>query len=169
MRHALILLLLLLAARAARAQESGQVGLEFGSNAVGVIFHLSDTIAVRPEVTFAVGGSATSDINAWGVGASALFYLNHVDKLSTYFVPRFMYQRSSTSGGLSGFELITNTYDVSGSFGAQYALHRRFSVFGEVGLLIRDVTSNGSGIVISSTSVTSARPLTGIGAILYFK
>src|SRR5215471_15907591 len=167
MRYALVLSALLLAAPAARAQESGQVGLEFGTNAVGVLYHLNDSIAVRPEVTFAIGGSATSDINSWGVGGSALFYLNHVEKLSTYFVPRFMYQRNSASGG--GIDLVTNTYDVSGSFGAQYALHRRFSVFGEVGLLIRDTTSNGSVFTTASTSVTSARPLTGIGAILYFK
>jgi predicted porin len=79
-----------------------------------------------------------------------------------------MYQRNSISGGLSGIDVVTNTYDVSGSFGAQYALHRRFSVFGEVGLLIRDTTSNAA-FTTTSSSVTSARPLTGIGAILYFK
>ena len=138
MRHALILSALLLAAPAAQAQESGQVGLEFGTNAVGVIFHLNDSLALRPEVTFAFGGSSTSDINSWGVGGSALVYLNHVEKLSTYFVPRFMYQRSSVSGGLSNIDVVTNTYDVSGSFGAQYSLHRRFSVFGEArSLLVR--------------------------------
>jgi hypothetical protein len=168
MRHALILSAFLLAAPAVRAQEAGQIGLEFGTNAVGVIFHLNDSIALRPEVTFAFGGSSTSDINSWGVGGSALVYLNHVEKLSTYFVPRFMYQRNSISGGLSGIDVVTNTYDVSGSFGAQYALHRRFSVFGEVGLLIRDTTSNAA-FTTTSSSVTSARPLTGIGAILYFK
>jgi hypothetical protein len=124
--------------RAGGGQESGQVGVEFGTNALGVIFHL-------------------------------LFYLNHVAKLGTYFVPRFMYQRSSTSGPLSGTDFITNAYDVSGSFGVQYALHRRFSIFGEVGLLIRDTTSNTSPAVLLASSVTTVRPLSGIGAILYFK
>jgi len=174
MRYALIAFTLLLAALllapSARAQETGQAGLELGTNAIGVIWHLNDRIAIRPEGTFSFSTGEITEATGWGLGVSVLFYLNHVDKLSTYFVPRFLYQRTTTSSSVSALgDLTSNAYDVSGSFGAQYALHRRFSVFGEVGLLIRDTNTNALSTFLSGTSTTTVRPQTGFGAILYFK
>ena len=55
---------------------------------VGVIWHLSDAVAVRPEVnlttsTTNVSLSSTS-ATAYGVGVSALFYVKHWDALRAY-------------------------------------------------------------------------------------
>jgi len=157
---------LILVAHTASAQESGQAGVTLGTNALRAVFNLNDTIAIRPEGTFSFSTGDSIDSSGWGLGTSVLFYMHRVEKLSTYFAPRFLYQRNTTSGP-SLLDITTSIYDVSGSFGAQYALHRRFSVYGEVGLLIRDTTA--SGTLLSGTSTTSVRPLTGFGGVLYFK
>ena len=71
-------------ATSAFAQEKGKVGLTMGyPSAVGFIFHVTDKIAIRPEVNFASSSteiesdliSASSDSFTIGTGVSALFYL----------------------------------------------------------------------------------------------
>src|SRR5262245_29266956 len=85
------------------AQDPG-IGLTMGyPAAIGLIIHLGDRMAVRPEFTFAqtsidtdvaitgatVTSSSSSDNWSYGVGASALFYLGPKDNLRTYVSPRF--------------------------------------------------------------------------------
>src|SRR5258707_12879195 len=101
-------ILLMLAGGVANAQEKGQTGLTLGYPAsVGVIFHLSDHVALRPE--FSVSKSTTSDdasspsgstsTGTWalGVGVSGLFYIKKRDNLREYLSPRFTYTRSQTA------------------------------------------------------------------------
>jgi len=123
-RLAAVMAIVFGAAGSARAQESGHVGITMGYPAsIGVIWHVSDRIALRPEVSlqqisgtstsvitittgFGPGGQtittstttqATSDQWAVGVGASALFYVKQWDALRTYVSPRFQYSRGSSS------------------------------------------------------------------------
>src|SRR2546430_13392771 len=107
-----------------------------------------------------LGGVATlSTDESTGVGAgiSAVFYMGRWDALLTYVSPRFAYSRASTSASTSGSTLIGqstsnstfSSYLTSGAFGAQYALGRRFGLFGEVG-----VSYSRTSTALSSTFTT---------------
>jgi hypothetical protein len=170
----------------ADAQESGRVGLVMGYPAsLGVQWHVSDRVAFRPDVSLlrssgdstspgsAIGSTSTS----WsaGVGVSVVLYLGTWEGLRTYVSPRFSFARNSSSAGPAGgtrSDNWSNTYTAAGSWGAQYALGRRFSVFGEVGLSYARQTSSftsslpnvlGTDATASTVSTRSA-----VGAIVYF-
>ena len=68
---------------------------------------------------------------------------------------------------------------VSGSFGAQYALGRRFSVFGELGLGFSRTTTSptpsstsiaagGSTSIVGTSSSSTLGTRSGAGVVLYF-
>jgi hypothetical protein len=169
------------------AQDASRVGVAMGYPAsVGVIWEATNRIAIRPEVTFSFvsGDSSTATgtpagtSRSWtvGVGASALFYLGGTGDLRTYISPRFSYGHNSSSSELapggSSSENAGSTYSVTGSFGAQYALGKRFSVFGEAGLAYAWQTSSFSSTaanVIGTTSTAnSVGTRTAIGVIVFF-
>jgi len=128
-RASMVLVMMLGWAASAAAQDAGSVGLTMGYPAsIGVIWHVSDRIALRPEVsltqisststsiiTIAVPGGtnlstttqAVSDQWSVGYGASALIYLQRWDSLRTYVSPRFQYARgtstSTTTSSASSF------------------------------------------------------------------
>src|SRR4029079_14428981 len=125
----------------------------------------------------------TTDNTTVGTGGSGLFYLWKREALSAFVTPRYAYNRgtSTTTGG--GIAIPTDgavrTHFISGSFGAQYALGRRFSVFGEIGLgYSRTVTSPAPSITslvagasssIAGTSTSSTLGTrSGAGVVLYF-
>ena len=168
MKTLLFLVAAFMLAAPARAQEAGKVGLTFGPNAFGVIFHATDRVAIRPEAAFSTTSSDTLSITTWDAGASALFYVRRWDALRAYVVPRFVYGRSSPS--VSPFLANSSNYDVSGSFGAQYLLHRRFGVYGEVGLDYRSSSTTSTTLGAASTSTTTGTAVrSGVGAIFYFR
>lgn len=181
-------------ASSVRAQEQGQIGLAMGyPTGAAVVWHVTDAIAVRPEVNFsgshyetspstAFTSAGESDSTTIGVGVSGLIYIGKWDALRTYVSPQYHYFRSSTTteisypfdptvlAALTGpgsspllgtipsltltipptrTENTSSTMTVTGSFGAQYALHKRFSAFGEVGF-------GYSWLSTSSTSRTSS-------------
>jgi len=130
---------------AAGAQDTPKAGIVIAyPAAVGILWHASDTIAIRPEFNLAGTSQSTStpqfstDSSGWsaGFGLSVLFYLHTEDSLRTYITPRFEWTHSSNSAnsatGVSA-DIGSNSYGGSGSFGAQYGLGKRFAVFGELG------------------------------------
>ena len=163
----------------AQAQEAGQVGITLGYPAsVGLIWHVTDRVAVRPEVSFALGTSEThsdvfdteGDSSTFGTGVAALFTLRQWDDVRAYAGPRFAYGRttSSSENVLDGVtELSSRTYELAGLFGVQYTPHRRFAVFGEVGIAYnnRETESGESTIVLESRNWGTQ---TGAGIIFYF-
>ena len=176
-------LLALLLPSTATAQHERRVGLTMGiPGAVGVIWHASDRIAVRPEFQFTrltsestspqLGLSSSSD--GWSIspGVSVLFYLQRWDDLRTYASPRFSFTRSTNAFTPAGLDAVTaestnKSYTGSASFGAQYLLGDRFSLFAEIGL---GVTRTTGSTELSSTE-TSGRQWTtrtGVGAAFYF-
>jgi hypothetical protein len=192
-------------ASGASAQDDPKVGVTMGYPAsIGVIWQVTDWVALRPEVSVAKSSSefttttslttfsgspfeipvpgattTTTTVNrsdAWqaSVGLSALFYVSKRDALRTYLSPRWMYTRLSSNSGSSivGTGSTSSVNFVSGSFGAQYALARRFSVYGEVGLgFTRTVNSPAatvSVIAIASTTSSALATRSGAGVILYF-
>jgi hypothetical protein len=193
---------LILMATPALAQEKGQVGVTMGyPAAVGIVWHAADRVALRPELTFnqstsditgtvtiTVGNqtqtsvtqlSTTSTVVATGV--SGLIYVSKRDGLSTFVSPRYTYSHlsSTPSGATTATSTTTTTHGVSGSFGAQYAMGRRFSVFGEVGLAYTSGASSLSqteslGGVLPATTRSETKNHTvgmraGVGVVLYFR
>ena len=171
----------LLVASAANAQDQSRLGLTMGYPAtVGVIWHVSPALAVRPEFSFsqatttstAYGSpSYSTDGSAWGVGASALFYVHQWDKARVYASPRFLYSRTTTTTtqssptGSASNRWTGNAYAVSGSLGAQYSFARRFGVFGEAGF---GYTDSRTSYPVSETKATTWATRTAVGVILYF-
>src|SRR4051812_45795912 len=165
------------------AQDSGKVGVTMGYPAsVGIIWQASDSIAIRPELSFTGSSSDTStsiagaiEGNSWslGTGVSALFYLHKYDQLRTYVSPRFTYAHNHTSTKSSNGTFSSNstfsssTVQFTGSFGAEYALSNKFSAFGEVGFGFGHAWSENSSSILSPTTNTWGTR-TGVGVIFYF-
>src|SRR3954462_6940189 len=139
MRGLMTAAMLLVASGTAAAQDPGSVGVTGGyPSTIGIIWHASDKIAIRPEVSLS-GGSSESSAGSFdtygsrwsvGTGASVLFYLHTYDRLRTYISPSFSYAHissTSTTSGLSTLPGITtasvtttgHSVGGDGSFGAQ--------------------------------------------------
>jgi hypothetical protein len=172
---AVSVLCLLCFAGSAAAQEAGQAGITMGYPAsIGVMWHVSERVAVRPELSLTVTGSSTSgqgssDTDSWvlGTGVSVLFYMRKADSLSTYLAPRFTYTRNESNGFTDAGG---TSYAIAGLFGAQYSLSPRFSVFGEVGLGFsrqESTATTGQTDFTSRSHALSTR--TGVGVVLYLK
>jgi hypothetical protein len=156
---------------------------------VGVLWHVTDHIAIRPEIDFfrsritieRSGGLVplpaeeedTSSVVRPGV--SALFYLGPKQDLRTYVSPRFVFVSTDTSGS----DQETDSYLTSGSFGGQYWLGRRFAVFGELGIEWTKSTSRFDSTPITTGTITIPLGTTtlrrtgvssrsGVGVVLYF-
>ena len=168
------------ASTTAFAQEKGQVGITMGyPSSVGVVWHVSDKLAVRPELSFAqsssevtVSGlpSGTANTDGWnfGTGVSGLFYVRTQDQLHLYVSPRWTYSRVTSNSVAS--DITATSWSIAGSFGAQYALSRHFAAFGELGLAYTHARATSTPVLpISSEAVghtTGTR--TGVGVIVYF-
>jgi len=178
------------------AQDRGRLGLTVAYPAsVGLLWPVSKTVALRPEVSGSLRSSETKqtsesgevspygsgDSRALAVGLSGLFYVREWEALRPYLAPRFAYSRSITTSVASNLtresESVTSDYLVAGSFGLQYSLGRRFTIFAEVGVGYDRVNSStraylpGTGVTVGSvTDATSwtIGPKSGIGAIFHF-
>ena len=122
----MICCMVLVSCTAAFAQQKGQKGITLGlPGSVGFVWHVSDSFAIRPEasVSFMSGHSNPTEVNeflvdpvsasssgsAWGLGASALFYVHRKDAVSLYLSPRFTYSRTSTTSESSSAGLTRTT------------------------------------------------------------
>ena len=162
-------------ASSAAAQSDPKVGVAMGyPSVVQVIWHATDRVAFRPELSFARTANSTTDDDfefesesssvAVGPGISALFYLTRWDNVRSYLAARYAYSHLSSKATLDGSTLREDssaTHSTSGSLGVQFTPHRRFGVFGEIGLSFSHSSDEGR-----SGSTLGVR--TGIGAILYF-
>jgi len=184
-RRQLIVMLcsaILLTAGVSSAQEKGQSGLATGfPAAIAFMWHPSENIGLRPEVSFArtsidtESGAFSASSHSWNftVGVSGLFYLHKIDNLRPYVSPRFTYGHTTSSSDAASdvvngsTDVTLNTYTTSGSIGAQYAISRRFGVFGETGLTYSHVTQDSSFGTEGSNDVFGNR--SAVGVILYFK
>jgi opacity protein-like surface antigen len=163
---------------ATQAQERN-VGITIAHpTAIGMIWHLSEGVALRPEFSFSVidreststlGSLNQTDGTAVGIGISALFYTHRWDDVRGYISPRFSYGHATSTASSGSFEAKTTTkgYDWSASYGAEYRPVDRFSLFGEVGL--------GATRSTVTTDITSARATSttwgtraGVGIAVYF-
>jgi hypothetical protein len=174
----------------ALAQEGGQVGVTMGyPQSIGLVIHMTDRVAVRPEFNFRHTSNDDDTLEnsstTLGVGIAGLFYLTKFDALRTYASGRYTYAQTSATlnpwilaaatfpvGRVPDLDATTSTWSVSGSFGAQYALHRRFSLFGEVGLSYSGAELSASTLLALFTpnvEATTIATTTAAGVIFYLK
>jgi hypothetical protein len=128
---------MLYGATPAMAQDSGAVGVTMGyPSSVGVMWHVTERFALRPEVSFSTSTNetpllfglssitgpstssssvSTSTSSTIGVGISGLFYVGKWDALRAYVAPRFVYTRSSGTS-----EYTSEPFVVNPSFGTAY-------------------------------------------------
>jgi hypothetical protein len=177
--------LVLLFPHALSAQNAGKVGLVIGTPAsVGLIWNASERVAVRPDFSFSKAGSSSAfggdvESRTFGVGVSGLVYLHRWDNLRAYLSPRFAYSRATIKvpfatppaigGVLASVTTSRPTYTGVVSFGAQYELNTRFSVFGESGFGYERTTSVSNapfGNQPFRSHAWSTR--TGVGIVVYF-
>ncbi len=175
----------LLAPSGAYSQDAPKTGVTTGfPTTIGLIFHPSDEVAVRPEFSFSRSsndgglGDLSNVNNRFSVGVSALFYLRKIDDLRLYVAPRLVYSRSHTTiesgSGLLMQETTATTVQPSGMFGAQYSLHRRFAVYGEAGAAYARLTTKGKSTTSLGFTVPTDQKghgfsnVGGVGVIVYF-
>ena len=153
-------------------QDTAKAGLVMATpSSVSLIWHVNDSIALRPEFGFsfstaegrenAAGGKTES--TTLSPGFSVLFYTARWDAVRVYVSPRYLYSRAhnENSSPIGSNESTASSHSVSGSLGAEYALHRRFGVFGELGITYTDAET-------PNTTSTGWSHRTAVGAILYF-
>ena len=162
-------LLAFLVPASAFAQDTPKVGLVMGvPAAASVIWHITDRVAIRPEISFSSASTEAlgADVSQSEVepGFSVLFYTSRWDNVRAYVSPRYVYGHTTASSLLT--DIGADSHDISGSVGAEFSAHRRFAVFGEVGLGYRRTTSDAGPI--DDAAVSAWRVRTAVGVILYF-
>ncbi len=163
--------LVLVACTGARAQQaqtgqSGQVGVAIISPAtIGLVVHVSDVLAWRPEFGFTrstssystpTGGySSTNTTVNFGLGA--LFYVRSWEEVRLYASPRFTYSRNTFG------TTVRPTYGGSGSIGAQYVFKRRLGAFGEAGInYTHQRQASPGGATANVNAAWSSRAVVGV-------
>lgn len=161
----------------ASAQERGNVGLVIAMPTdIGVIWHVNENIAVRPEINFSFGsgeieapGGVTSETSGRGYSleTSVLFYLGAIDGVRTYVSPRIGFDWTSSDDNDSDDDISGNAMEVSLSYGAEYAPVPRFSIFGEIGLEYGRATAELDSVASVESRASMWGPRTQVGVILY--
>ena len=161
----------------ASAQEAGKVGVTMAFPAsVGVIWHASEKIAVRPDFSFSHSSTDTSigetNSDSVNLGVSVLFYTKKWDDAAMYVAPRFLWAHGSGESRADnsdfGSESTADAYTYSGSIGGQGWFGSRFSVFGEVGLSYTTATSDSDSPFASEVETKSFSLRSGVGVAIYF-
>jgi opacity protein-like surface antigen len=181
-RHLTVFSLFLFSAlciRSASAQDARPFGVTMGYPAsVGILWHVTDGVAVRPEFSFThfstetenaspIGVDTSSDGNGVSVGLSALFYLARWDMTRAYVVPRYAYSRNTATieGPLTGLEQTSNGHAFGVSIGAQHGLGERFAIYGELGLAYERGTTEA---LTSEIRRSAFGTRSGVGVVVYF-
>jgi hypothetical protein len=175
----------------AAAQDAGSVGLTMGyPAAVGVVWHVTERIALRPDFTLSTTTTESTSTNdsifvpqvstttstSWStaVGLSALLYLNSTDQLRFYVAPRAAYLRTSID--IDDDEPLAATFDntstgfvAAGAFGVQYNAHDRFAIFGELGAQYTSQSSTSEFLTSRTRGENRSAGLrSAVGVTLYF-
>lgn len=179
---------------AAEAQQDRRVGvvIEYPAS-FGVLWQVTDRIALRPDVTLSwtttettstlnvIGGptttTTTSEMSTTALGLSGLFYLGpSAEDLRFYIVPRLAYIWTSTETEsspplpqLGAYGSDGTGFQVSGAFGAQYAVHERFRIFGELGVgYTRQKSETGYTLSQATLEQRGVGLRSGVGVVVMF-
>jgi len=182
-----------MAAAPAAAQERGDVGVTMGyPAAIGVVWHVTDGLALRPDVSLTwtssestntltvfpgvapITSTSSVESQSTSVGMSALVTLHRADRFRLYVVPRAAWVRSTVEldGGLAGEATVDTTTDgwlASGGVGAQVAVHDRVAIFGEASVQYSWQRATSSLTTSRSEDTTRAAGLrSAVGVAIYF-
>ena len=156
------------------AQDAPKVGVVLSApTGLSVIWHVSDRLAIRPEISFghastetAIGDTSSTNVNP---GVSGLFYLRRYDNVRTYVSPRYVYDHDSSSASTPIGDLDSShaTHRFTGSWGAQFDAHRRFAIFGELGVEFLH-SSEDVPLISERVSANAWSSRVTAGAIFYF-
>jgi hypothetical protein len=177
----------------AAAQERGDVGVTMGyPAALGVVWHVTDRVALRPDVSLTwtssestntltvfpgvapITSTSAVESQSTSLGLSALVTLHRSDRFRLYLVPRAAWVRSTVDldGGLAGEATVDTTTDgwlASGGFGGQVAVHDRFAIFGEAGVQYSSQQATSSLTTSRSRDETRTFGLrSAVGVTVYF-
>ena len=173
------------------AGEDGRFGLVAraqSTSSIGVQWHVSENVALRPALLFRYRSSTTLQLvpegadpisfetsqTTLGAGLDALFSLFWRGDLVPYLVGGISYTGLSQDypileGGAVSIERgRVGQFGAQALFGLRYAVSRRFSVFGEAGLSFsngEEFGIDGNKLHNRSLGTTTA----GVGAIFYLK
>lgn len=144
------------------AQAVGDVGVVFQAPvAIGVIWHPSERVAIRPEVSYSATTSPGGlHQDSWAVAVNAPLYLSNHENVRTYISPRVGYSRTTNSTPSPIAIPSTINWTGAGSFGVQYSPTPRVSLYGEDGISYSSITT--------SSNSHSWGPRSALGLILYF-
>jgi hypothetical protein len=152
------------------AQETPKVGVVMSTPAsFSIIWSATSGLALRPEIdvsrSTSGGGSSALSLRP---GLSLLIYTARWDQVRSYFTGQYRYQRAtSESGGAVPGKSTGVAHSVGAGVGAEFTPHRRFGVFGEVGLSYTRASSKTS-TGGSNPAATSMGIRTAVGVILFF-
>jgi hypothetical protein len=175
----------------AAAQDAGSVGLTMGyPAAVGVVWHVSERIALRPDFSVSTSTTESTSTNdsifvsqvstttstSWStaVGLSALLYLNAADQVRFYVAPRAAYLRTSIDidddqSLAAAFDNTSTGFVAAGAFGVQYNAHERFAIFGELGAQYTSQSSTSEFLTSRTRGENRTAGLrSAVGVTLYF-
>ncbi len=167
------------------AVKGGKIGVDFAYNggisalalngtAVGVWWHLTDTIALRPGVGF-TSGTTTSTNTTTGVSTetkvsqfnfhvSLPIYLAKLNLVDLYVAPEFSYASTSTTVGATSVS--GSGLGVAAALGLQVAINDQLHIFGELGGGYTSTEGTSGTTQTKVSGITTAR--TAVGAIFYF-
>lgn len=178
-------------ARTGAAQDNGGVGLVMGyPGAVGVVWHVTERLALRPDVTLSRSTSestttasglfptsSTTTSTSWSTtaGLGALITVTRLERVRIYVAPRVAWMRNTSdnragvSGDLAAFDVTTTGLVSSASAGTEYRPHDHFAVFGELGLQYSELTTTSAFTGSRNrTENTSAGVRSAVGVTVYF-
>ena len=165
---------LLFVPSAASAQESGDVGVFMGYPSLGFVWHVSEKVAIRPEVSFSSTStefesslSGTGTAHTWNVKVAPAVLLPQRRRSTADVCGAAVHLHALRRGEQQHPERFpSNTYGFAGFFGARYSLNDRFSIFGELGVGYTHVTTRD--LIRTANSADNWGTRTGVGVILYF-
>ncbi len=153
-------------------------GLTFPN--IGVIWRFTDKIAFLPDVALgrnwgtlnsslasdASQGLSNGDNHSYSVTVNAglRFYLREWKGMNFYLTPRYSYgythtDNSNFSSGTTANSSVSQnrSHAVSGSWGLEYAITKRLSIFGDIGARYSRANSDISTQIAPPTSAYSSR------------
>jgi len=162
-----------------KEMSKGKVGLTFPTT--GIIWHVSDRVAVLPNAgySYSWGDTAYGSSTGWtlGAGVSLRVYAWEWKGLHLFLSPKYSYGRNSgtsdyapPTGSPSTSTSIGNSHLISGTWGLQYPISERISIYGDYGLAYSRATSSQMPDSVSGDAHSSSIRTGGSwGLILYLK
>jgi hypothetical protein len=152
-------------------------GLTFPT--IGAIWHITDNVAFLPGFSFghnwgssrsALIDNGTSKNNSLSINSSLRFYVYEMKGLRLYVSPKYSYNWNNSDSNLPTTSSKSSRYahSIDGSWGLQYAISRRVSIWGDVGVGYShsSISSNPSSVETKSNAVSTVGSW---GLIFYLK